>query len=135
MNRPRVLFLTCHLPYPPVSGGRRREYELITRLGASFDIELGVVSKTYEEDRANARALEEFCSRVEVFAAHPVTSATGASPSAFQVIRHHCPEFSSHVARRLQKGDIDVLHVESFYMMQHVPPAAPAPIFLVEQNV
>lgn len=135
MNRPRVLFLTCHLPYPPISGGRRREYELITRLGGSFDIELGVVSKTYEEDRANTRALEEFCSKVELFPVHPVTTAPTSGAAAFQVLRHHSPQFTSYVRRRLADGDVDVLHVESFYMMQHVPEPAPAPILLVEQNV
>lgn len=25
----KILFLTAHLPYPPFSGGRRREFELI----------------------------------------------------------------------------------------------------------
>src|SRR5437764_183681 len=40
--RPRVLFLCCHLPWPPISGGRRRELELIRRVADRFDVHLVV---------------------------------------------------------------------------------------------
>ena len=45
-----MLFLSCHLPYPPISGGRRREVELIKRIREDFDVHLVVVSKTPTED-------------------------------------------------------------------------------------
>ncbi len=69
--RGRILFLSCHLPWPPVSGGRRRELELIKRLGAQFEIHLVVVSKTSEQDVANAYLLADACREVAVFAAEP----------------------------------------------------------------
>src|SRR5947209_5788987 len=65
----RVLFLSCHLPWPAISGGRRRELELIRRLSERFDIHLVVVSKTVEEDLANVGVLRRFCREVEVFSA------------------------------------------------------------------
>jgi glycosyltransferase involved in cell wall biosynthesis len=52
-----VLFLTCHLPYPPFSGGRLREFELLKRVGDSVDLHLVSVSKTPAEDRAHASSL------------------------------------------------------------------------------
>ena len=46
----RILFVTCHLPWPPVSGGRRREWELLRRLDG-VEVDLVAVSKTPDEDR------------------------------------------------------------------------------------
>jgi hypothetical protein len=49
----RKLFLTAHLPFPPFSGGRRREIELVSRLGRNFEIfeiHLCSITKTWETD-------------------------------------------------------------------------------------
>jgi hypothetical protein len=80
--RPRVLFLSCHLPWPAVSGGRRRELELLRRISDRFDVHLVVVSKTPDEDRANATRMQRWCSSVEVFAASsPSGEGDPGSPS------------------------------------------------------
>jgi crotonobetainyl-CoA:carnitine CoA-transferase CaiB-like acyl-CoA transferase len=65
----RVLFLTCHLPYPPVSGGRLREHELLRRLCRACDVHLVAISKTYEQDLAAAERLEDLCASVTVLEA------------------------------------------------------------------
>jgi glycosyltransferase involved in cell wall biosynthesis len=124
----RVLFLTCHLPYPPVSGGRLREHELLQRVGVDCDVHLVVVSKTYEQDLAAAERLEGACASVSVF---PARAGRGDLPS--QLRRHACPAAASHV-RRLA-AEVDVVHVERFYLLQHVPADCAAPVLLVEQNV
>lgn len=133
MGRTRVLFVTCHLPYPPYSGGRRREYELLRRVGGVFDVTVAAVSKVYEEDAANAPALKRHCRDVFVFPAAG-TGARGAVLPA-QVERHACPELGGYVARATASGAFDVVHVEGFYLMQHVPERCPPPVLLVEQNV
>lgn len=151
---PRVLFLSCHLPWPAVSGGRRRELELLRRISNRFDVHLVVVSKTPDEDRANTTRMEPWCSRVEVFAASPPSDEGGpaAPPSsegdpgaprsemgedslAPQVLRHRCPEASAHVRDLLANGGFELIHVEGFYLMQHVPASVGIPVLLVEQNV
>jgi polysaccharide biosynthesis protein PslH len=131
MDRTRVLFVTCHLPYPPYSGGRRREYELLRRIGDSFDVTLCAVSKVYEEDSANAPALKPYCRDVFVFPNAP--EPDGSLPA--QVVRHRSPELTEHVAREVAGGRFDLVHVEGFYLMQHVPEECPVPVLLVEQNV
>jgi len=132
-DRPRVLFLTCHLPFPPVSGGRRRDYELLMRLGHRFDIELCVASKTFDEDRANSHRLEPHCAAVSVFPCEAAPQGEHHLP--FQVLRHACSSLTAHVAKRLGSGEIEVVHVEGFYLMQHVPQAGGVPVLLVEQNL
>jgi glycosyltransferase involved in cell wall biosynthesis len=151
---PRVLFLSCHLPWPPVSGGRRRELELLRRISDRFDVHLVVVSKTPDEDRANATRMQRWCSSVEVFAASPPSGegdpGTARSPEggaraprseiakdsfAPQVLRHRCPEASARMRDLLADGGFELIHVEGFYLMQHVPAVVGVPVLLVEQNV
>lgn len=132
--RGRILFLSCHLPWPPVSGGRRRELELIKRLGAQFEIHLVVVSKTSEQDVANAYLLADACREVAVFAAEPAAD-TATSDLPAQISRHRSAAATNGVAEILARGTVDLVHVEGFYLMQHVPESAEVPILLVEQNI
>lgn len=133
--RPRVLFLSCHLPWPPASGGRRREFELIRRLAPRFDVHLVVVSKTPDEDAKNVGALTPFCRRVEVFAAERPKPEGGTSADLSQVARHRSRTANKRVREILATDRVDLLHVEGFYLMQHVPGWVEAPVLLVEQNI
>jgi polysaccharide biosynthesis protein PslH len=133
-TRPEVLFVSGHLPYPPVSGGRRREFELLDRLSDRFAFHLMVSSKTLEEDRTNAERLAPLCETVRIFPA-----GTGQPPG-----QEHVPELvrgawsvdlAGAVEEALRRGRVDVVHVERFHLLTHVPEPCPAPILLVEQNI
>ncbi len=108
---------------------------MIKRLAPRFDVHLLVVSKTAAQDVANARVLRRYCSRVEVFAAAPVTAAALRIERPSQVRRHLCPSATARVNEILVEDRVDLIHVEGFYLMQHVPGGAPAPVLLVEQNI
>src|SRR5215207_3890785 len=70
----KILFLTAHLPYPPFSGGRRREFELISRLSRSFEIHLCSITKSWGADSVYINDLLQYCRRVNLFeAAEPTT--------------------------------------------------------------
>jgi len=135
VRRARILVVACHLPFPPLSGGRRRELELIRRLATRFDLHLLVVSKTFDEDLANARELERVCSSVEIFEAEPLPPGRGFGAAPLQVLRHRCPELTRRVGSILRSEEVDLVHVEGYYLMQHVPRDVDVPVFLVEQNV
>ncbi len=77
--RIRVLFLTSHLPYPAISGGRRREFELLQRVGERVEVTLCAVSKTFDEDLANSSRLIPPARQVEVF---PAATDAAAGPVA-----------------------------------------------------
>jgi glycosyltransferase involved in cell wall biosynthesis len=134
-HRPRVLFLACHLPWPPLSGGRRRELELLRRLTAHFDIHLVVVSKTPAEDMRNVSSLASMCHAVEIFpaAAPPANYAGLGEP--LQILRHRSTPATTRIREILAGDPIDLVHVEGFYLMQHVPEWVEAPVLLVEQNI
>ncbi len=131
----RVAFLTCHLPYPPLSGGRRREYELLKRLRSECEIHLCAVSKTYDEDVRNASAISQYCESLEIFPAAPEPEPGQHPTLCYQERRHRCAEIEPYLTQLLDAGAVDLVHVEGFYLMQHVVDPCPVPIFLVEQNV
>jgi len=124
--------LAHHLPYPPDSGGRRRCYELVRRIGEPCDVHLIAVSKTLGRDLEYSDAMAEFCEAVEVYGAEP--SPPGSAPP--QVARHRAPAATRAAARCLSRGGFDLVHIEGFYMHQHLTRSEPGiPIVLVEQNV
>src|SRR5919199_1269690 len=136
MRTPRLAFVACHLPYPPISGGRRRELELIRRVAHEFDVHLLVASKSFEADRRNARHMERYCTAVEVFAAEPPRAREqGRAALPEQVLRHSCRALGRRVEELLATDPPDVLHVEGYYLMQHVPEDPGVPVVLAEQNV
>jgi glycosyltransferase involved in cell wall biosynthesis len=128
------LFLSCHLPWPPLSGGRRRELELITRLAGRVDIRLVVISKTLEQDEINAAELAPFCASVDVLPAQPPADAHSRQ-APYQVLRHRSPAATRRVREIIAQDGVDLIHVEGFYLMQHVPEWTDLPILLVEQNI
>jgi glycosyltransferase involved in cell wall biosynthesis len=128
-GRPRILFLTAHLPYPPVSGGRLREFELLARLSQIYDVHLRVVSKTYAEDAVNRNLLLDRCTSVSVFPAEQVTAACA------QMAAHGSRGLRKSVTTALSARAVDLIHAESFYMAQHVPHSRRVPLLLVAQNV
>lgn len=133
--RPQVLFVSCHLPWPAISGGRRRELELIKRIAERFSVHLLVVSKTPERDLGQAAVLRRYCRQVEVFAAAGAQADELDPADPPKVWLHRCPPASRRVAEILANGDADLVHVEGFYLMQHIPTWAWTPLLLVEQNV
>jgi glycosyltransferase involved in cell wall biosynthesis len=130
-----VLFLSCHLPWPPASGGRRRELELIRRVAARFDLHLVAVSKTPAADVANARRLAPLCRTVEVLPVLPLPPDAPELGESIPVLRHRAPAAGTRVAEILAREAVDLVHVEGFYLMQHVPEWVDVPVLLVEQNI
>lgn len=107
-----------------------REFELLRRLAREDEVHLCVVSKTYEEDLAAADRLDGLCASVAVFRA-----ITGGNDVPPQVRRHRCPEASEHLRSLLDDGLVDLVHVEGFYLLGHLPEPSPVPVLLVEQNI
>src|SRR5215208_4485126 len=81
----RLLFLTCHLPYPPHSGGRLREHELLARLTQRFDVHIAAVTKTLAEDEEAAADIPWDHNGISLFPAAALDSLPGVAP---QVARH-----------------------------------------------
>ena len=130
----RILFLTAHLPFPPFSGGRRREFELISRLGKDFEIHLCSITKTWETDRMYISNLLCSCASVNLFkAVFNDNKQYAIYPN--QIKRHTSEEASSYISFLLKNKPFDVVHVEGYYLMQHLPMKPDIPVILVEHNI
>jgi polysaccharide biosynthesis protein PslH len=135
----KILMLTPYLPYPLLSGGQIRTYNLLKKLAEKYEVTLFALIKE-ESERQYIPELEKYCAKVRVFkrSRKPFTLRnifhTAFSTFPFLVIRNHVPETIRAVEEELRAEHYDVIHAETFYMMPNIP-KTDIPIILVEQTI
>lgn len=135
----KVLMLTPYLPYPLVSGGQIRTYNLLKALSKSHDITLFALIKD-EAERKHTAELLKYCKKITLFkrTRHPFVPRNillaGFSSYPFVVTRNLPLGMKKAVSRELAEGDYDLIHAETFYMMPNIPPTN-IPIILAEQTI
>jgi len=132
--------LTPYLPYPLLTGGQTRSYNLIKRLSSlGHEITLFCLVKSNDE-RQYVGELEKFCESVQVFnrPEKPWTIEnilrTGFSFYPFLVIRNWAKGERTAIEKKLKEEKFDLIHAETFYVMPHIP-QTDIPILLVEQTI
>ena len=132
--------LTPYLPYPLLTGGQTRSYNLIKRLSAlGHEITLFCLVKNSDE-RKYVPELEKFCKEVKVFprSEKPWTYSnilrTGFSFYPFLVIRNSAKGEKKEIEKKLSSEKFNLIHAETFYVMPHIPKTN-IPILLVEQTI
>lgn len=131
--------ISPYLPYPPVSGGRVRTYNLIKSLKDEWDITLVCFVKP-NELTTDIDYLNEFCADIHTFPRR-------GAPSLFELLKMtlsslrpiyqqiHTSKLAQNTIRTLlQHNHYDVIHVESYYMMQNLP-VTKVPLLLSETNI
>lgn len=135
----KILMLTPYLPYPLMSGGQIRTYNLLKKLAHRHEITLFALIKE-ESEREHIPELKKYCAQVKAFkcSRKPFTLnnivRTLFSAYPFLVIRNHVPEIITQVKKELATHSYDLIHAETFYMMPHLPPTQ-IPVILVEQTI
>jgi len=132
--------LTPYLPYPLLTGGQTRSYNLIKRLSSlGHEITLFSLIKNNNE-RKHVGELEKFCKEVQVFkrSEKPWTInnilKTGFSFYPFLVIRNWAQGERKAIEKKITDENFDLIHAETFYVMPHIPKTS-IPILLVEQTI
>ncbi len=135
----KILMLTPYLPYPLLSGGQIRTYNLLKKLANNHQVTLFALIKD-DSERQHIPELEKYCSKVKVFkrSEKPFTLTnilkTAFSSYPFLVMRNHVPETIKAVETELSTNEYDLIHAETFYMMPHIPKTN-IPTILVEQTI
>ncbi|NCN87416.1 MAG: glycosyltransferase [Candidatus Pacebacteria bacterium] len=135
----KILMLTPYLPYPLLSGGQIRTYNLLKKLANKHEVTLFALIKEDSEKQYIAE-LEKYCTKVKVFkrSQKPFTFTnifrTAISSFPFLVIRNHVKETINAVEEELAREQYDLIHAETFYMMPHIP-QTDTPTILVEQTI
>ena len=134
----KILMLTPYLPYPLLSGGQIRTYNLLKNLSKDHEITLFALIKD-EKERQYIKDLEPIVSKIEVFkrtqnpwALRNILLA-GFSLYPFLVTRNLPFRMMSAIKDEL-KYDYDLIHAETFYMMPNIPKTK-IPVLLVEQTI
>lgn len=136
----KILMLTPYLPYPLLTGGQARSYNLIKRLShLGHKITLFSLIKNNRE-KEYAGELEKYCKEVMIFnrPEKPWTLSnilrTGFSFYPFLVVRNWANGEKKEILEKLKKEKFDLIHAETFYVMPHIPKTS-IPILLVEQTI
>ena len=135
----KVLMLTPYLPYPLVSGGQIRTYNLLKHLSKHHDITLFALIK-HESERQHLKELQKYCAKIELFkrTENPFVLRNillaGFSSYPFVVTRNLPLDMKQSVADELGRVKYDLIHAETFYMMPNIPETK-IPIILAEQTI
>lgn len=135
----KILMLTPYLPYPPISGGQVRSYNLIKNLAKKHEITLFSLIKE-EKEKKYIKELKKYCKKVRVFyrSSKPWTLKnifkTAFSWYPFLVIRNFSSEEKKELEKELRKDKYDLIHAENFYVMPHLKETE-IPVLLTEQTI
>lgn len=135
----KVLMLTPYLPYPLVSGGQIRTYNLLKHLSKHHDITLFALIKD-EGERTHLSELQKYCHKIKLFkrTKNPFVPRNillaGFSSYPFVVTRNLPLGMKKAVQTELKSSKYDLIHAETFYMMPNIPETR-VPIILAEQTI
>ncbi len=133
-----ILMITPYLPYPLVSGGQIRTYNLLKNLHTKHNITLlSYIRK--DEERHHIAKLKPYCKKIQVFKRGPVWSLKNIFSSQFSfnpllVTMYRNDDLRTAIEHELSNGEYDLLHVETFYVMPNIPKTL-LPIILIVQTI
>jgi len=134
----KILMITPYLPFPLVSGGQIRTYNLLKNLAAKHKITLASFIRDPSEKKY-LKNLEIFCDKVIIFKRRRAWSPlnillSGITPFPFLVSIYFDMGVRKKIKEELEKEKYDLIHAETFYVMPNIPETK-VPIFLVEQVI
>jgi glycosyltransferase involved in cell wall biosynthesis len=134
----KILLISSYLPYPLYSGGQVRLYNLIKELSQKHEITL-ICERRPNETDSDVEEAAKICKEVITVKRKKQWSLgnivnTVKSSQSFLTTGHTLPEMRQKIQSVLDKEQFDVIHVETFYIIQNMPETK-IPIVLVEHNI
>lgn len=134
----KILIVASYLPYPLHNGGHVRLYNLMKELAKKHKLTL-VCEKRSHQSEEDIKEVEKLCEEVICVNRRKQWSfqnvaKTAISSYPFLMTGHALPEMKNHIVQLLQDKVFDLIHVETFYVMQNLPKTY-LPVVLVEHNV
>lgn len=135
----RILMVTPYVPYPPLSGGQVRSYNLIKHLSRNHKITLFCYYRD-ESEKKSISELKKYCQKVEFIKRRPAWSPAHIVSAAFTpypfllLSTYYSPLLRKKIEKELSEQIYDLIHCETFYIMPNIPKTS-LPILLVEQTI
>lgn len=133
-----ILVVSSYLPFPLLNGGNIRLYNILKELSKNHSITL-VCEKRSKQTLEDVKEVEKFCKKVITVERKKQWSLknilkAGLSRDSFLKVGHHLPEMREIISAEIKSNNYDVIHVETFYILQNVPKVT-IPIVLIEHNI
>ena len=131
--------VSSYLPFPLKSGGEIRLYNLIKHLSDKHDITLICEKRDYQGED-DVKELEKFCKKVITIKREKQWSTknilkTGFSQNPFLITGHTLLSMKQAIKDELVRENYELIHVETFYVLQNLPEKLDIPVVLVEHNI
>lgn len=134
----KILMVSSYLPYPLYDGGKIRLFNLLKELRNEHEITL--ICETRENQNENdIKEVEKICNKVITFERPKAFSLKNIIKSLFSldpflITVHSHPKFRELIKKELDAANYNLIHVETFYVMQNLPKTK-IPIVLAEHNI
>lgn len=130
--------ITPYLPYPLVSGGQIRTYNLLKNLAKKHKITLASFIRS-DHEKKYLKELAPFCQKVIIFKRRKAWSLiniilAALTPFPFLVSIYFDIRVRKKIKEELEQEQYNLIHAETFYVMPNIP-STHIPIFLVEQTI
>jgi glycosyltransferase involved in cell wall biosynthesis len=134
----KILVISSYLPYPLFSGGQVRLYNLIKELSGKHEITLVCEKRPFQTEKDIAE-VKKICKEVITVERKKQWSLQNIlkvafSSHSFLVTGHTNAQFKKIIQETLTQDTFDLIHVETFYIMQNLPETK-IPVVLVEHNI
>jgi len=117
--------ISSYLPFPLHSGGHVRLYNLIRELSGRHEITLICEKRPHQSD-SDIKEVEKICEKVITVERRKQWSLknilkSGVSRHSFLINGHTHEEMQQKIKEELEKNEFDLIHVETFYILQNLP--------------
>lgn len=134
----KILVVSSYLPYPLLSGGQVRLYNLLKELSSRHEITL-ICEKRPNQTEQHKKEIEKFCNKVIALPRKKQWSLqnilkSGFSRNSFLVTGHTQPKLTLAITNELKSSKYDLIHCETYYVMKNIP-QVDLPIVLAEHNI
>ncbi len=148
--RPRVLFLSQSLPYPPHSGVLNRTFNVLRQLQVEYDVDLVAFSRVcHQTDRAAREAARDALRSVVAFVAEPTPIPNEHSASrkiwdhlrsvvsgrAYTYYQYHSRAFATRLRAVLRTRTPDLVHLDSLDFHRCLPELPRVPIACTHHDI
>lgn len=141
----KILVVSSFLPYPLFSGGAVRLYNLLKEIAKNHKITL-ICEKRQNQTDSDVEELEKICAKVITISRNKQWSfanilKTAFSKNSFLITGHTLSQMKEAIKKELASDKYDLIHVETFYVMQNLPftyvqgKPFDIPVVLVEHNI
>ncbi|MEH1098445.1 glycosyltransferase family 4 protein [Micromonospora sp. CPCC 205561] len=101
----------------------------------AVDVELFVLTNRYDRDFAHAQLTLPHCANLWLFESVPTPPERPPDDVPERVWGYRSAAFDERLRQHLRDTEVDLIHVEGYFLAGHLPPDRRVPLLVVEENI